>query len=102
MKHPNAESLAKRLVDARLKRNHLAGIASDQPYHITDEEIAWAEEILAVHLDACLKQGIHPDLTEAVEEALEFAQRHETAYEPIPQNARWHCALVMVEELDAD
>lgn len=110
MKHPNARSLARRLVDARIKQsrlgllasNELSGITSREPFEISNEEISWAEEILAVHLDACLKQGIHPDLGDAVDEALDFARRHEDAYEPIPEKARWHCALVMVEELDAD
>ena len=102
MRHPNAVSLAKRLLDSRLKRSSLAGIEADSPTRITDEEIAWAEEILATHLDACLKQGVHPDLTDAVEEALSFAIRHERAYEPIPQGVRWHFALVVMEEQDAD
>lgn len=102
MRHPSAVSLAKRLLDSRLKRGSLAGIEADSPTKITDEEIAWAEEILATHLDACLKQGIHPDLTDAVEEALFFAIRHEKAYEPIPQRVRWHFALVVMEEQDAD
>ncbi len=102
MKHPHAISLAKRLLDSRLKRSTLAGIEAESPTRISDEEIAWAEDILATHLDACLKQGVHPDLTEAVEDALSFAVRHEKAYEPIPQGARWHCALVVMEEQDAD
>jgi hypothetical protein len=49
-----------------------------------------------------MKQGIHPDLTEAVAEALSFALRREKAYEPIPLTARWNCALVVMEERDAD
>ncbi|MFN0085272.1 MAG: hypothetical protein ACKVX9_07780 [Blastocatellia bacterium] len=102
MRHPNAVSLAKRLLDSRLKRGSLAGIEADSPTKITDEEIAWAEEILATHLDACLKQGIHPDLTDAVEDAIAFAIRHEKAYEPIPHGARWNFALVVLEERDAD
>jgi len=102
MKHPNAVSLAKRLLDSRIKRQPLAGLAAHAPHQISDEEIAWALDILATHLDACLKQGIHPDLCEAVEDALEFALRHERAYEPIPEGARWHGALVMLEERDAD
>jgi hypothetical protein len=102
MKHPHAVSLAKRLLDSRLKRNLLAGIETESPARISDEEVAWAQDILSTHLDACLKQGIHPDLTEAVEEAISFAMRHEKAYEPIPQGARWHSALVVMEERDAD
>jgi len=102
MKHPNAVSLAKRLLDSRIKRQPLAGLAAHAPHQISDEEIAWALDILATHLDACLKQGVHPDLREAVEDALDFAMRHERAYEPIPVGARWHGALVMLEERDAD
>ena len=102
MRHPNAVSLAKRLLDSRLKRLALAGIESDAPYRISDEEIAWAQDILATHLDACMRHGIHPDLTEAVEDALDFAVRRERAYEPIHQAARWHSALVVMEERDAD
>jgi hypothetical protein len=102
MRHPNAVSLAKRLLDSRLKRQALAGIESNSPHRITDEEIAWAQDILATHLDACMRHGIHPDLIEAVEEALDFALRREKAYEPIPQGARWQCALVVMEEQDAD
>jgi len=102
MRHPNADSLAKRLLDSRLKKHYLAGIESEIPHLITDEEIAWAQEILATHLDACMRQGVHPDLTEAVDEALDFAVRHEKAYEPIPQGARWQCALVIMEEREAD
>jgi hypothetical protein len=102
MKHPHAVSLAKRLLDSRLKRNTLAGIEAESPSGISDEEIAWAEDILATHLDACLKQGVHPDLSEAVEEAISFAVRHEKAYEPIPQGARWHGMLVVLNEQDAD
>jgi hypothetical protein len=102
MKHPHAVSLARRLLDTRLKRSTIAGIEAGSPARITEEEVAWAEDILATHLDACLKQGIHPDLSEAVEEAISFAVRHEKAYEPIPQGARWHSALVLLEERDAD
>ncbi|MBL8167653.1 MAG: hypothetical protein JNJ50_05850 [Acidobacteria bacterium] len=102
MKHPNAVSLAKRLLSTRIKRQPLTGIESDMPHQITDEEIAWALDILATHLDACMKQGIHPDLSEAVEDALDFAFRHETAYEPIPLGVRWHSALVVLNERDAD
>lgn len=102
MKHPNAVSLAKRLLDARIRRLALADAGPNAIGRITAEEIAWAEEILATHLDACLCQGIHPDLSDAVEEALEFAIRREKAYEPIPQGARWHGALVILEEREAD
>src|SRR5262245_302084 len=102
MKHPHAVSLVTRSLDSRLKRNMLAGIETESPSRISDEEIAWAEDILATHLDACLKQGVHPDLSEAVEEAISFAVRHEKAYEPIPQGSRWHCALVVMDERDAD
>jgi hypothetical protein len=102
MRHPNAVSLAKRLLDSRLKRLAIAGIESDPSRPITDEEIAWAQDILATHLDACMRHGIHPDLSEAVEEALDFAVRHEKAYEPIPNGSRWHSVLVVLEEQDAD
>lgn len=102
MKHPNAVPLAKRLLDSHIKRHSLAGLESESPFKITDEELAWAEDILATHLDACLKQGIHPDLGEAVEDAIAFALRHEKAYEPIPTASRWHCVLVVLEEQDAD
>ena len=104
MKHPNAISLAKRLLDSHIKRQAISGIESEVEYlfNITDEELAWAEDILATHLDACLKQGIHPDLSEAVEESLTFALRHEKAYEPIPTTARWNYALIVMEERDAD
>lgn len=104
MKHPNAVSLAKRLLDSHIKRQAISGIESEieHLFNITDEELAWAEEILATHLDACLKQGVHPDLSEAVEDALAFALRCEKAYEPIPITARWHSALVVMEERDAD
>jgi hypothetical protein len=102
MKHPNAVSLAKRLLDSHIKRRVPSVLESESPFNITDEELAWAEEILATHLDACLKQGIHPDLTEAVEDALAFAFRREKAYEPIPTASRWQGALVVMEEQDAD
>jgi hypothetical protein len=104
MKHPNAISLAKRLLDSHIKRQAISGIESEIEYlfKITDEELAWAEDILATHLDACLKQGVHPDLSDAVEEALAFALRHEKAYEPIPTSVRWNHALVILEERDAD
>ena len=101
MRHPNAVSLAKRLLDARIKRLALADGGVNSIKRLTEEELAWAEEILATHLDACLCQGIHPDL-DAVGEALEFAMRREKAYEPVPLGARWHGALVMMEEREAD
>lgn len=102
MRHPNAVSLAKRLLDSRLKKQIFVGIEADSPHRFTDEEIAWAQEILATHLDACMRQGIRTDLSEAVEEAIDFALRHEKAYEPIPYGARWQYALVVMEEQDAD
>ena len=103
MRHPNAASLAKRLLDTHIKKRHAVSVLeAESRFKITDEELAWAEDILATHLDACLKQGIHPDLTEAVEDALAFALRHEKAYEPIPTVSRWHSALVVMEEQDAD
>src|SRR5262249_5269495 len=104
MKHPNAVSLAKSLLGSHIKRQAISGVESETEFRfrITDEELAWAEDILATHLDACLKQGIHPDLSEAVEDALAFALRREKAYEPIPTAARWHGALVVLEERDAD
>lgn len=102
MKHPNAISLAKRLLDSHLKRNRLAGTELDPCFQISDEELAWAEDILATRLDACIKQGLHPDLTEAVEDALAFALRHEKAYEPSPTTSRWHVSLLMLDEVDAD
>ncbi len=102
MRHPNAVSLAKRLIDSRLKRNGPSEDAVAYPHEITDEQIEWAMEILATHLDACMRQGIPTDLGEAVDDALEFAARHERAYEPIPESARWHSALVVLEERDAD
>lgn len=104
MKHPNAVSLAKRLLDSHIKHQAISGIESETEYlfKITAEQLAWAEDILATHLDACLKQGIHPDLSEAVEDALAFALRREKAYEPIPTTARWHYALVVMEEREAD
>lgn len=101
MKHSTAVSLAKRLLDARIRRLAAADAGPNAP-QITEEEISWAREILATHLDACLCQGIHPDLSDAVEESLDFAIRREKAYEPIPQNARWHGILVTLEEQDAD
>ena len=102
MKHPNAVSLAKRLLDSRLRRQTPIEMESGLPSRVTDEEMAWAQDILATHLDACMRQGIHPDLSEAVEEALDFAKRREKAYEPIPEGIRWQFALVVMEEHDAD
>src|SRR5262249_9886421 len=104
MKHPNAVSLAKRLLDSHIKRQVISGIDSETDYlfRITDAELASAEEILATHLDACMKQGIHPDLTEAVADALAFALRGEKAYEPIPLTSRLRYPLVFMEERDAD
>jgi len=102
MKNSIAVSLAKRLLDARIRRLAAADAGPGAAARITAEEIAWAREILATHLDACLCHGIHPDLSDAVEESLEFALRREKAYEPIPQGARWHGVLVMMEERDAD
>jgi len=104
MKHPNAVPLAKRLLDSHIKRQVISGIESETEhlFRITDEELAWAQEILATHLDACMKQGVHPDLTEAVADALAFALRGEKAYEPIPLAARRNYALIVMEERDAD
>lgn len=102
MKHPNAQSLAKRLLDARIRRNDMIGLNSPDPHRITDDEIAWAEDILATHLDACLRQGLHTDFFDAVEEAIDFAQRQERAYEPIPEGMHCHFAVVVLEERDAD
>ena len=101
MKHPNAVSLAERLLDSRLKRNGFQAMPS-QAAKLNEEQRAWALEILSTHLDACMRQGIPTDFSEAVEDALEFAARHETAYERIPEGARWHSALVLLEEQDAD
>lgn len=101
MRHPNATSLAKRLLDSRIKRLAMADGGVNSISRITEEEIAWAEDILATHLDACLSAGIHVDLCSAVEESLDFAIRREKAYEPIPPGARWHGALVMMEESSA-
>jgi hypothetical protein len=47
-------------------------------------------------------RAFQTDLSEAVDDALEFAARHERAYEPIPESARWHSALVVLDERDAD
>ncbi len=102
MRHPNADSLAKRLLDSRIKRHAASGFEIASPFKITDEERAWAQDILATHLDACLKQGIQPDFSEAIEDAITFALRREKAYEPIPAVSRWHGVLVVMEEQDAD
>ncbi len=102
MRHPNAVSLAKRLLDTRIKRLTMANGSVVSGHRITAEEIASAEEILATHLDACMCAGLHADLFNAVDESLEFAMRHEKAYEPIPLGARWHGALVIMDERDAD
>ncbi|MGH9802731.1 MAG: hypothetical protein ACRD82_20380 [Blastocatellia bacterium] len=102
MRHPNAVSLAKRLLDARIKCLMMVDGNAISGYRITAEEIASAEEILAIHLDTCMCAGIHSDLFNAVDESLEFAIRHEKAYEPIPLCARWHGALVVMDERDAD
>jgi hypothetical protein len=105
MKHPHAISLAKRLIESRLK-HHQADVPAPFPSVQNDlvdpEQREWAIRILSTHLDACLRQGIPTDLGEAVEEALDFAARHETAYDPIPDRARWHSALVVLEEQHAD
>lgn len=102
MRHPNALSLAKRLLDSRIKRLVARGKNIDLGHQFTPEEVAFAAEILATHLDACLRAGIHSDLFNAVDESLEFAMRHEKAYEPIPLEARWQGALVVMEGKDAD
>lgn len=100
MKHPHAVSLAKRLLDSHIRLH-----AQQQPLDAAtpnSEQINWAVEILSTHLEACMRQRIHPDLAEAVADALEFAQRNERAYEPIPGALRWRSALVLLEEQDAD
>lgn len=99
MKHPHAISLAKRLLDSHLR---LHSHESTDALALNQDQIQWAVEILSTHLDACMRQRIHPDLSEAVSEALEFATRNERAYEPIPPGLRWRSALVMLEEQDAD
>jgi len=99
MKHPYAVSLAKRLLDSHLKL-HAQQLVETQA--LDPDQINWAVDILSTHLDACMRQRIHPDLSEAVADALEFAQRHEKAYEPIPGALRWRSALVLMEEQDAD
>ncbi|HWQ34478.1 MAG TPA: hypothetical protein VNQ79_16635 [Blastocatellia bacterium] len=102
MKHPHAISLAARLIESRLKRATAEPLQSELPEQINAEQREWAIRILSTHLDACMRQGVHPDLGEAVEDALDFALRQENAYEPIPERARWHSALVVLEEQDAD
>lgn len=98
MKHPHAVSLAQRLLDSHIR------LHAQQPEHAlpNPEQMRWAVEILSTHLDACMRQRIHPDLTEAVSDALDFAQRNEKAYEPIPGALRWRAGLVLLEEQDAD
>lgn len=105
MKHPHAISLATRLIESRLRRAGAVDADSfraDAVARMNAEQREWAIRILSTHLDACLRQGITTDLSEAVEDALEFAQRQEEAYEPIPERARWHSALVVLEEQHAD
>lgn len=104
MKHPNAISLATRLIESRLKKIRPVNdvVHDSQSDQINAEQREWAIQILSTHLDACLRQGIAPDLSEAVEDALDFAVRHENAYEPIPEGVRWHSALVILEEQNAD
>ncbi len=102
MRHPNALSLAKRLLDSRIRRLRAEGKENNSGHHFTPEEIAFAEDILATHIDACLCAGIHSDLFNAVDESLDFAMRHEKAYEPIPMGLRWHGALVVMDEKEAD
>lgn len=102
MRHPNALSLAKRLLDCRIKHLMTEGKDIKSGHRFTREEIAFAQEILATHLDACLRAGIHSDLFNAVDESLDFAMRNEKAYEPIPMGVRWHGALVIMDEKDAD
>ena len=98
MKHPQAVSLAKRLLDSHIRMHPIPLAVAP----IDAEQMQWAVEILSTHLDACMKQRIHPDLAEAITEALDFAQRHEKAYEPIPHSLRWRSALVFMDEQDAD
>jgi hypothetical protein len=95
-KHPNAVSLAKRLLESHINRH--SAYEHESPLKITDEELAWAEEILATHLDACLKQGIHPDLSEAVEDAIAFALHYEKAYEPNQIGPLWSFARIKMEK----
>ena len=99
MKHPHAVSLAQRLLDSHMK---LHAQQYTEAAVLNQEQVKWAVEILSTHLDACMRQRIHPDLTEAVSDALDFAQRHEKAYEPIPPGLRWRSALVMMDAQDAD
>lgn len=102
MRHPNALSLAKRLLYSRIRQLMARGKEDNSRHRFTSEEIAFAQEILATHLDACLCAGIHSDLFNAVDESLDFALRHEKAYEPIPMGIRWHGALVVMDQKDAD
>ncbi|MFN0121341.1 MAG: hypothetical protein ACKV2V_12655 [Blastocatellia bacterium] len=109
MKHPHAISLATRLIESRLRKNGLqtplstvADAVPEAAMPLNTSQRDWAIGILSTHLDACLRHGVKPDLREAVDEAVEFARRHETAYDPIPESARWHSALVIMEEVDAD
>lgn len=104
MKHPNAISLATRLIELRMNKINPV-TDSTNAAHLTQlntEQRDWAIRILSTHLDACLRQGIATDLSEAVDDALDFAVRHENAYEPIPEGVRWHSALVVLEEQNAD
>ena len=102
MRHPNVRSLAKRLLVSRIRQLMVRGKEDNLRHHFTPEEIAFAEEILATHLDACLRAGIHSDLFNAVDESIDFAMRQERAYEPIPMGVRWHGALVVLDEKEAD
>lgn len=102
MRHPNALSLAKRLLDSRVRQLMARSKEDNYRQRFTPEEIAFAEEILATHLDACLCAGIHSDLFNAVDESLDFAMRHEKAYEPIPMGVRWHGALVVIDQKEAN
>jgi hypothetical protein len=98
MKHSHAVSLAKRLLNSHIRLHPPQPTAPP----LNPEQLNWAVEILSTHLDACMRQRVHPDLAEAVNEALDFAQRRERAYEPIPQSLRWRSALIFMEEQDAD
>lgn len=98
MKHSHAVSLAKRLLNSHIRLHPPQ--ATVEP--LNSEQLNWAVEILSTHLDACMRQRVHPDLSDAINEALDFAQRHERAYEPIPQSLRWRSALILLEEQDAD
>ena len=91
MKHSHAVSLAKRLLHSHI-RMHSPKPAT-APLNL--EQMNWAVEILSTHLDACMRQRIHPDLSDAITEALDFALRHERAYEPIPHSLRWRSAFII-------